>query len=96
MPRQLPEYFKEKELAPLCLAVNRNEARRIESVLDGSAIDYTFEITSTAKRGLLSILFGSLKKGVMFLVPAEQCQFCKNLLEKAGLSYLVVKAAALS
>ena len=60
-------------------------------MLDKFTIDYTFEITETIGKSLLSIIFGSVKKGVMFLVPKEQYEFCITLLEEAGLSNLIIE-----
>lgn len=91
MSRRLLEELKEKELIPLCLASTIAEAEKIESVLDGADIDYTFEITPIVKKSVLSIIFGSVKEGVLFLVPSERYELCTSLLEKAGLSNLIVE-----
>ncbi len=90
MPRKLPEEFKGKELAPLCLASTPDEAKKIESVLDGAGIDYTFEITPILNASVFSILFSTAHEGVMFLVLSGQYGFCVNLLEKAGISKLII------
>ena len=63
----------------------------IESVLDGANIDYTFEITPARGRSIFDIIFGTVKQGVMFLVHSDQYEFCKTLLEKANLSYLIIE-----
>lgn len=91
MPRRLPEELEGKELVPLCLASKLADAKKIESVLDGANIDYTFEITPVSGKSILSILFGGITKGVMFLVLSEQYELCRSLLEKAGLSSLVIE-----
>jgi hypothetical protein len=90
MPRRLPEELEGKELRPLCIAVKTSEAEEIEAVLDRAGIDYTFEITAVAGMSILRILFGNIRKGVMFLVPVERHGFTKGLLEKNGLSRLLV------
>jgi hypothetical protein len=91
MSRRLPEDLKGKDLTPLCFALKRNEAKKIESVLDKSTIDYTFEIKPTIRKSVFSIIFGSVKNSVIFLVPSEQYEFCKILLEKAELSNLIIE-----
>lgn len=90
MPRKLPEEFQVKELAPLCLASTPQEAEEIETVLDGAGMDYTFDITPLSPEGVFSILFGSPKEGVLFLVPTENFEPCITLLNEAGLSNLVI------
>lgn len=94
MPRRLPEEFEGKELVPLCLASKLADAKEIESVLDKAGIDYTFytfEIRPISGKSILSILFGGIRKGVMFLVLSGQYEFCRSLLEKAGLSNLIIE-----
>ncbi len=91
MSRKLPEEFQGKELAPLCLASTSHEAKEIENVLDEAGIDYTFDITPTMQEGVFSILFGSPKEGVMFLVQAENYESCITLLQEAGLSHLIIE-----
>jgi hypothetical protein len=91
MSRKLPEEFEVKELAPLCLAVRLSEAREIEAVLDGAGIDYTFEITPVTGGSVLGILFGGMKKGVMFLVQRDEHEHSRRLLEEAGLSGLLIE-----
>lgn len=91
MPRKLPEEFEGKELAPLCLASSPDEAKKIESVLDGAGIDYTFEITPILNTSVFSILFSTTKEGVMFIVPSEQYELCLKLFEEAGLSSLIIE-----
>jgi hypothetical protein len=88
--RRLPEELQGVELEPLCVATKFSEAGRVEAVLDTAGIDYTFEITPVQSRGVLSILFGAVKKGVMFLVPLGQRAYCVELLMKEGLSNLIV------
>ena len=90
MPRRLPEEMEGKELAPLCLAVKLSDAKSIESVLDKTGIDYTFEITPVHGKSILSIIFGSIKKGVMFLVESKHYEYCRSALEKAGLYHLIL------
>ena len=90
MSRRLPEELEGIELEPLCVATKFSEAGRIEATLDAAGIDYTFEITPVQSRGLLSMLFGAVKKGVMFLVPRGQHSYCADLLVKEGLSNLLV------
>ncbi|MDY6861685.1 MAG: hypothetical protein SV062_01705 [Thermodesulfobacteriota bacterium] len=87
----MPEELEGKELTPLCIAIKRIEAKNIESVLDRSTIDYTFEITPTIGKSIFSIIFGSVKKGVIFLVPNDQYEYCKRLLEGAGLANLIIE-----
>ena len=91
MPRKLPEEFEGQELAALCLASTPFEAEEIEIALDGAGIDYTFDITPVPQESVLGILFGSVKEGVMFLVPAEKRDACVSLLDREGLSNLVVR-----
>ena len=91
MPRHLPEEMGNEKLAPLCLAANLKDSRLIESVLDGAGIDYTFEIAPISGKSILGIIFGSMKKGVMFLVPEGVHEKCLTLLEDAGLSNLIIK-----
>lgn len=91
MARRLPEEMKGKELIPLCLAINLDEAKKIESVLNGANVDYTFEIKSISESNVLMILFASAKEGVMFLVSSEQYESCIKLLDKAGLSNLIIE-----
>ncbi len=91
MPRRLPEELKGKKLIPLCLAVKLTEAKNIESVLDKAGIEYTFEITPVHGKSIISIVFGSIRKGVMFLVKSEQYEFCRSLLERAGLYHLIIE-----
>ena len=91
MPRRSPEEFEGKELVPLCLASKLADAKELESVLDKAGINYTFEITPISGKSTLSILFGGIRKGVMFLVLSGQYEFCRSLLEKAGLSNLIIE-----
>ncbi len=91
MPRRLPEELVGKELLPLCVAANLYDAKRIEATLDRAGIDYTFEITSITGKSILGILFGSAKDGVMFLVPSEQLDFCRELLAGEGLEKNIVE-----
>jgi hypothetical protein len=88
--RRLPEELTGVELEPLCVATRFSEAGRVEATLDAAGIDYTFEITPVQSRGVLSMLFGAVKKGVMFLVPRSQRAHCVELLMKEGLSNLLV------
>lgn len=90
MPRRLPEEFEGKELSPLCFASKIDEAKEIESVLDKEGMDYTFEITPYTRQGVFSILFGGAKEGVMFLVPPENLDPCRDVLIRAGLSHLII------
>jgi hypothetical protein len=90
MTRRLPQELENEELIPLCLALRISDAKRIESVFDNAAIDYTFEITPVTAKSILGILFGSTKKGVMFLVPSEKYEFCRDLLTNEGLSHFIV------
>ena len=90
MARKLPEEFQGKELAPLCVASTPQEAQEIEKALDEAGMDYTFDITPITQEGVFSILFGSPKEGVMFLVPAENFESCITLVNEAGLSHLVI------
>lgn len=91
MARKIPEEFEGKELAPLCLASTPHEAQEIERALDDAGMDYTFDITPLSQEGVFSILFGSPKEGVMFLVPTETFESCIKLLAEAGLSYLIIE-----
>jgi len=91
LTRKLPEEFEGKELAPLCLASTPQEAEEIEKTLDEAGMDYTFDITPLPREGVFSVLFGSPKEGVMFLVPTEDFDSCITLLDKAGLSHLVIE-----
>jgi len=89
--RRLPEELAGKKLVPLCLAVKLAEAKNIESVLDRAGIEYTFEITPVQGKSILSLIFGSIRRGVMFLVKIEQYEDCRSLLENAGLNYLIIE-----
>ncbi len=91
MSRKLPEEFDGQELAALCFASTPREAEEIEKVLDVADIDYTFDIAPVPQESVLSILFGSVKEGVMFLVPVEERDTCVRLLDQEGLSNLVVR-----
>ena len=91
MTRRLPEELEGKKLVPLCLAVKLADAKNIESVLDRAGIEYTFEITPVQGKSILSLVFGSVRKGVMFLVKIEQYEDCRSLLENAGLDYLIIE-----
>ncbi len=91
MPRKLPEEFEGQELAALCLASTPLEAEEIETALNGAGIDYTFDITPLPQESVLGILFGSVKEGVMFLVPVESRKTCIRLLDREGLSNLIVR-----
>ena len=91
MPRRLPEEMEGQKLVPICIASRQSEARQVESALDAAGIDYTFEITPVAGRSVLSIVFGSLRKGVMFLVSEEYYEKGLAVLEKAGLADLIVR-----
>jgi hypothetical protein len=90
MPRRLPEELKKEKLVHLCLASRIADAKKIESVLDKANIDYTFEITPVYGTSVFSVLFGTIKNGVMFLVRSEQYELCISLLEKEGLSDLII------
>ncbi len=94
MSRRLPEDFEGKELVPLCLATKLEEAKEIEEILDRSGIDYTFEISPLTEQSVFGILFGANKKGVLFLVLAEQLEYCADLLQKAGLERLITGQAS--
>jgi len=91
MARKQPEEFEGKELVPFCLASTSHEAEEIETALDEAGMDYTFDITPLSQEGVFSILFGSPKEGVMFLVPTENLESCITLLSEAGLSHLVIE-----
>jgi hypothetical protein len=91
LTRTLPEEFEGKELAPLCLASTAHEAEEIETALDDAGMDYTFDITPLSQEGVFTILFGSPKEGVMFLVPAEKYEECVTLLNDTGLSHLIIE-----
>lgn len=91
MPRKLPEEMGGQKLVPLCLASKQSEARQIESALDKAGIDYTFEIAPIAGRSVLSIVFGSIRRGVMFLVADAEAERGLEILEQAGLSRLIIK-----
>ncbi len=91
MARKLPEEFQGRELAPLCLASTPQEAEEIEKALDGAGIDYTFDITPLSQDGIFSLLFGSPKEGVLFLVTTDDFDLCLKLLNEAGLSHLAVE-----
>ena len=91
MPRRLPEEFEVNKLVPLCLALKIAEAKNIESVLDKAGIEYTFELTPVHGKSIFSILFGSIKNGVMFLVKSEQYEVSKSLLDNAGLHGLIIQ-----
>ena len=91
MPKRLPEELEGVELFPLCLATRLSDAKRIEQAFDDIYVDYTFEITPITGKSIFSILFGSMKKGVMFLVPSGQHELCAKSLEEAGLSHLIIE-----
>ena len=67
------------------------DAKKIESVLDRAGIEYTFEITPVQGKSILSLVFGSIRKGVMFLVKIEQYEDCRSLLENAGLYNFIIE-----
>ena len=91
MARRLPEELEGEKLVPLCLAVKIVEAKTIEVVLDRAGIEYTFEITPVQGKSILSIVFGSIRKGVMFLVKLDQYEDCRSLLAHAGLNHLIIE-----
>ena len=91
MTRRLPEELEGKKLVPLCLAVKLADAKNIESVLDRAGIEYTFEITPVQGKSILSLVFGTIRKGVMFVVKIEQYEDCRSLLENAGLYNLIIE-----
>lgn len=91
LTRIIPEEFKGKELAPLCLASTPHEAEEIEKALNKAGMDYTFDITPLPQEGVFNMLFGSPKEGVMFLVPTENFGSCVKLLAEAGLSHLIIE-----
>jgi hypothetical protein len=91
MTRRLPEELENEKLIPLCLALRLSDAKKIESVFDNASIDYTFELTPITGKSVFSILFGSTKKGVIFLVPSDKYEFCRNLLTKEGLSHFIIE-----
>ena len=91
MPKRLPEELADVELYPLCLATKLSDAKRIEKAFDDIHVDYTFEITPLTSKSVFSILFGSMKKGVMFLVPSGQHEACAKFLDEAGLSHLIIE-----
>jgi len=91
MALRLPEELADRKLGPLCVATKFKEAREIEAVLDSASVDYTVETTPVASQSVFGIIFGSSREGVLFLVPEEQFGTCVDLLEKAGLSHLVIE-----
>ncbi len=90
MARLLPEEMKGKKLIPLCLATKPNEAKQIESILDGATVDYTFEIKPLQHKSIFSVLLTSVKNGVVFLVSSDQYEYCISVLENAGLEHLII------
>lgn len=90
MARRHPDELEGEELTPLAIAARRGDARRIEEALDRSGVDYTFEITEVVGKSVMSILFGSLKKGVMFLVRRADYGTSRDSLQSAGLGGLLV------
>jgi hypothetical protein len=91
MPRRLPEELAGRKLVPVAVAANLPDAKKIEAVFDRAGLDYTFEISPVAGRSILSIVFGSVKKGVVFLVAVENKQLALELLEREGLSELIME-----
>lgn len=91
MVRRLPEELEGKKLVPLCLAAKLKDAKNIESALDKAGIEYTFEITPIHRKSILSILFGTIRKGVTFLVQSEYYEYSRSVLEKAGLYNLILE-----
>lgn len=91
MTLKLPEELAERDLVPLCLATKFKEAKGIEAVLDEASIDYTVETTPVAPQSVFSIIFGSSRKGVLFLVPREHIEACLDAIHDAGLSHLVIE-----
>lgn len=91
MPKRLPEELEGVELFPLCVATRLSDAKSIEKAFEDIHVDYTFEITPLTGRSVFSILFGSVKKGVMFLVPSGQHEACAKSLEEAGLAHLIIE-----
>jgi hypothetical protein len=88
--RRLPADFEGKEMEALAVAARSDDAQKIEAALDAADIEYTFEITELVQQSVLGILFGAVKEGVMFLVPASHYEFSKTALRDAGLSRLLV------
>ena len=90
MAKRLPEELKNVDILPLCLASKLSDAKKIEFVLDRADIDYTFELTPIT-HGITNIVVGGMPNNVMFFVLSEKHQLCMNLLEKAGLSSLLIE-----
>jgi hypothetical protein len=88
--RVLPEEMEGHKLVRLCIAAKPSEAREIEAVLDKAGLDYTFEIAPIASTSIMGIFFGGKKKGVIFLIPEPQYEFSVDLLDRAGLSHVLI------
>jgi len=91
MGLRLPEELNDRTLVPLCLVKKFKEARMVEALLDSKSIDYTVETTPAPAQSVFSILFGSSRRGVLFLVPDDRYESSVTLLVDSGLSYLVVE-----
>jgi len=91
MSKRLPEEFEGNELVPLCLATKLHDAQTIETILDKAEIDYTFEITRVTGQSLFCVLFGTQKKGILFLVSPEKHEYCLNQIQGNRLERLIVE-----
>jgi hypothetical protein len=88
--RKLPEEMEGQELVRLCVAARSSEAREIEAALDKAGLDYTFEIAAIPNKSMLGSFLGGKKKGVIFLIPESQHDYSVDVIQKAGLSHLLV------
>lgn len=84
MSRLLPDEMAGVELSPLCIVKKMSDAREVEAVLDAAGVQYTFEITPIVSNSFFRVIFGGIKKGVMFLVAKGELEHCRSLLNEAG------------
>lgn len=61
------------------------EARRAEELLTNRGVDYAVQVEL-----LGYTLFGSARHGAIFLVIADHADYCRSLLEDAGMGWGVV------
>ena len=84
MPRIEPEQLQDPE--PIFLASSLGTARRVEALLDSRGVDYVVQVEELGR----TTLFGTMRHGAGFYVPAGQASECRTLLAEVGLSHGIV------
>jgi len=86
MARVAIEDFSDREITRIYIAQNIKEATQVEQMLSKQNIDYAIELESYFQ----ITLFSSEYVGAVFYVLADQADFCREVLESAGLSAGIV------